>query len=96
MKAAAIISLGFLFVDGCTITLDKQYISVQKNEQEIIKGTRNKKTGMCEVPLEIQQSETVVNNIMAQTSKPELAQYLHAALFSPTKASLSSQSNKLS
>ena len=59
-----------------------------KNGQEIIKGTRNKKTRMWEVPLETQQAESMTNNIMEQTSKPELAQYLHAALFSPTKASL--------
>ena len=30
----------------------------------------------------------MVNNILAQTSKPELAQYLHAALFISTKTSL--------
>ena len=35
-----------------------------------------------------QQSETLVNNIMVKTSKPELAQYLHSALFSPTTESL--------
>ena len=43
---------------------------------------------MWEVPLGSQQSENVVNNIMAQTSKPELAQYLHAALFISTTESL--------
>ena len=32
----------------------------------------------------IRQSENLVNNILAQTSNPELAQYLHAALFGPT------------
>ena len=30
----------------------------------------------------------VLKNILSQTSKPELSQYLHAALFSPTTASL--------
>ena len=35
-----------------------------------------------------QQSENVVNNIMEKTSKPELAEYLYAALFIPTTASL--------
>ena len=39
---------------------------------------------MWEVPLGTQQSETVANNILGKTPKPELAQYLHAALFSPT------------
>ena len=63
-------------------------MSVQKNGQEIVKGTRNKKTGMLEVPLETQQTASVINKILAQTSKPELSQYLHAALFSPTTASL--------
>ena len=63
-------------------------MSTQNNGEEIIKGTRNKKTGMWEVPLGAQQSENVVNNILVQNSKPELAQYLHAALFSPDTASL--------
>ena len=60
---------------------------IQNNGKEIIKGARNKKTGIWGVPLGTQQSENLVNNIMAQTSKPELAHYLHAALFSPTTAS---------
>ena len=63
-------------------------MSIQKNGEEIIKGTRNNKTEMWEVPLGPQQSENVVNNILAQTSRPELSQYLHAVLFSPTKATL--------
>ena len=43
---------------------------------------------MLEVPLGTQQSENVVNNIMGQTSKLELAKYLYAALFGPITASL--------
>ena len=39
------------------------------------------------LPLGPKQKENVVNTIMAQTSKPELAQYLHEALFIPTTAS---------
>ena len=42
---------------------------------------------MWEVPLG-EKTGNVVNNILAQTSKPELAQYLRAALFSPNIASL--------
>ena len=70
MKTPPLISLGVLYDYGCTTTLDKQEMSVHKNGQEIIKGTRNKKTGMWEVPLEAQQSESVINNIMEHTSKP--------------------------
>ena len=39
---------------------------------------------MWEFPLGPQQEENVLNNILEQTSKPELSQYLHASLFSPT------------
>ena len=42
-------------------------MSVHKNGQTIIKGTKNKKTGIWEVPLETQQSEAVINNIPTQT-----------------------------
>ena len=56
MKTAPIISLGVLCYDGCTITLDKQDMPVQKNGQEIVKVTRNKQTEMWKVPLETQQS----------------------------------------
>ena len=88
MQTSPLISLGFLCDDGFTITLDKQEMSIKKNGEEIIKGTRKKKTGTWEVNLGTQQSENIVHNILAQTSKLELAQYLHAGLFSPTAASL--------
>ena len=88
MQKSPLISLGGLCDYGCTIKIYKQEMFIYKNGEEIIKGTRNKKTGMWEVPLGTQQSENVVNNILAQTSKLELAKYLHAALFSPTTASL--------
>ena len=70
IQTASLTSLGVLCDDGCTITLDKQEMPIQKNGEEIIKGTRNKKTGMWEVPLVTQQSDNVVHNIMAKNSKP--------------------------
>ena len=63
-------------------------MSTRNNGEEVIKWTRNKNTGMWEEPLGPQQSENMVNTILAQTSKPELSQYLHAALFTPTTAIL--------
>ena len=51
---------------------------------------------MWEVPLETKQSAAVINKIMAQTSKPELAQYLHAAVLSPTIESLIKETKKVS
>ena len=43
---------------------------------------------MCKFPLETQQSNIVVNNILSQTTIPELAQYFHAALFTLAETSL--------
>ena len=43
---------------------------------------------MWEVPLETQKSEALTKHIMAQTSRLELAKYLHTALLCPTTASL--------
>ena len=42
MKTAPLISLGVFCDDECTITLDKQEMSVQEIGQQIIKGTKNK------------------------------------------------------
>ena len=88
MKTARLISFGVLCDDGCTITLENQETPVQKNGQQIIKCTRNKKTGVWEVTLETKQSEIVENNMLAHTTKPELTQYFHVALFRPTTGSL--------
>ena len=65
IQTAPLISLGILCDDGFTIILYKQEISIHDNGEEIIKGTRNKKTVMWEVPRGTQQSENVVNNILA-------------------------------
>ena len=51
---------------------------------------------MWEVPLGPQQSENVINNIMEQTSKQELAQYLHTSIFSPTKSIILAETKKVS
>ena len=46
IQIAPLILLGALCDDGCTIKLDKKETSIQKNEEEIIKGIRNNKIGM--------------------------------------------------
>ena len=64
MKTDPLISLGVLCDYGCTITLDKQDMSVHNNGQEIVKGARKNKTGVWEMPLETQQPAAVINNIL--------------------------------
>ena len=70
IKTAPLIFLRVLLDNVCITKLYKQDMSVQNNEQQIIKFTRNNKTVIWEVTLETQQSEVVVNNIMDQTTKP--------------------------
>ena len=43
IKTSPLISLGVLCDDRCTITLENKYTTVQKNGQQKIKRTRNKK-----------------------------------------------------
>ena len=88
MHTAPFISLGFLCNDGCTITLDKQ--SNDHPEEWRRNNQRDHKQEYRNVGSApgAQQSENVVNNIMEKTSKPELAEYLYAALFIPTTVSL--------
>ena len=59
-------------------------MTVKNNSHIILKGNSNKQTVMWEFPLETQKSEIVANKILAHTTKPELAQYLYATLFSLT------------
>ena len=71
-------------------------MSVQKNEQEIIRDTRKNTTGMWEVPLETQQPPAAINKILTKTSREEPAHYLHAALLIPTISSLIKTNKKVS
>ena len=84
IKIVPLISLGVLCGDGCTIPLEKKELSWTTNNK-IQKEQSNRNVGSF---LETQQSEAVANNILSQTTKPDLAQYLRAALFSQTTASL--------
>ena len=94
MKTAPLISLGVLCNYVCTIKIDKKDIPVHKNGQEIIKCTRNKQIRMWEVLLKTKQSEAVENKNLDHTTKPELSQYLHAALFRPTAAIILKETKK--
>ena len=81
MITSPLISLGVLCYDVFTITLYRQNMLVQNNVLKLLRCTRNKQIGMWEVPMLIQESKPTVNNILDHTTKPELAKYIHAALF---------------
>ena len=92
MNTAPLVLLGFLCDDGFTITLDKKPMEIQNNGQKILRGYRNKNTVMWGFQLSATKykdnTKAKAQNLMAQATKPELASYYNAALFSPTNTSL--------
>ena len=92
LSDTSLLSLGQLADDGCLILLNKHFLKVFKNFDLILQGFRNKKDGLWDVPLPqpvpqpTQQKLNIVTNIHQPTKT--LIQYLHAALFSPSKSTL--------
>ena len=64
----------------------------QNNGQKILRGYRNKHTGMWEVSFLTTQCKepttAIAKNVLAQATRSELESYHHAALLSPTNTSL--------
>ena len=91
----ALLSLGQLTDDGCLILLDKAQLKVFKNFKLLLTGTRNLSDGLWDLPLlpsapqQYQASSQILrksNVIIPRSKSPKtLIQYLHAALYSPTK-----------
>ena len=69
------------------VTRQTKYFSPEECTRDIQRHKKPEKWNL-EMSMETQKSESVTNNIMAQTSKPKLVLYLHAALLHPTKESL--------
>ena len=89
----SLLSVGQLCDDGCCVCFDNNGVNVIKNETIIMNGRRNKTDGLWDVPLDRMQGNSKKTNnlnyiITKDKSKTELAQYLHAALFSPPISTL--------
>ena len=87
-RTSPLISLGVLFDDRCTITL-------KSNKFHPKKSTTNNKSHQEQSNRNVGSSsgdtttrKFVENTMLAQTTKPELPQYIHATLFSLTTESL--------
>ena len=87
LKNTSILSLGQLCDDNCTIALTKCDMKVYKNNNMIMSGLRNHTDGLWDVkitpqiPLTISEKVNVI--IRLDGAKMDLANYLHASLFSP-------------
>ena len=93
LSDTSLLSLGQLADDGCLILLNKRFLKVFKNFELILQGFRNKTDGLWDIPIpqnlplqQPQQKLNVVTNVHQPTKT--LIQYLHAALFSPSKSTL--------
>jgi len=78
--------------------LNKKYLNVFKNFKLLLTGTRNLRDGLWDIPLipptqrQFHRAAQLIhksNVIIPRNKSPRtLVQYLHAALFSPTKTTL--------
>ena len=83
--------------NGCTVTFNDTNAIVKQHDKVLWMGTRHPYTGLWMVPLsspskEIQKATSILaqqaNAITLPTKVPELIQFSHAALFSPTISTL--------
>ena len=88
LHSASLLSLGQLCDDNCDVHLNKYKINVFKNNQKILQGHRNFSDGLWDVPIPIHitpKHHYMSIIIPKNTTKKELVQFYHAAMFSPTK-----------
>lgn len=98
-----LISVGQLCDSDCTAIFKKQNCAIIHNKKVILKGTRNKRTGLWYVLLITSEGEKVLTSEGEQNSKlsgehcnnvhrlnkiTDILNYIYASLFSPTKSTL--------
>ena len=69
LKSASLISLGKLCDDSCKIHLDKHHIQIFKDNEQILKGFRNPKDGLWDIPL-INKNNPLRNLSIKNTINP--------------------------
>jgi hypothetical protein len=84
----SLLSIGQLCNQGCIAIFEKEHFYIMKNGKLILKGRRNFKDGLWDVPFEKHKIDTINYIINKDQSKTELAKYLHACAFSPVISTL--------
>ena len=88
----SLLSIGQLCDNDCIALFNKSSLHIFKDDKIIIKGTRNTKDGLWDVPFHTKQnlpsstptSKTSINYIIQRDqSKTDLGKYLHGCAFSP-------------
>jgi hypothetical protein len=97
-----LVSLPVLADNGCIITLDKKSIDIRRDGKEVMKGYREKKTGLWRVKIadDTTEDETIreaannngiehkVNSLMPEGTIAEVVRFIHKSLNSPTSTTL--------
>ena len=89
LQSASLLSLGQLCNDNCDVHLNKHNIHVYKNNTTILQGHRNLTDGFWDIPIPIpshKNTKHISIIIPKNTTKKDLIQFYHAAIFSPAKA----------
>ena len=89
LKSASLLSVGTLCDDECRVNFDKEKVQVIKNEEVILEGNRCVDDGLWEIEFDASPKLENVNMLIpVKKTKSELANYLHAAMFSPAITTL--------
>ena len=79
----SLLSIGQLCNQGCIAIFEKEHLYIMKNGKLILKGMRNLKDGLWDVPFQEHKIDNINYIINKEQSKTDLAKYLHACVFSP-------------
>jgi hypothetical protein len=88
---SSLISIGTLCDAGCEATFHKTHVTVKKNNDILMTGPRDPRTGLWKLPMANTTSPIPVvpqcaNVLQVNTGIKRMIHYLHAAAFSPVKS----------
>jgi hypothetical protein len=92
MASHSLLSVGQLFNEGYIVTFRNESVTIcNSQELQILKGARDLDTGLWRISLRKEHKQpqlAVVNNVYELHNTGALVNYLHKAMFSPTKSNL--------
>jgi len=91
LTSESLLSIGQLCDEGCIAIFLKRKLYIFKNNECILKGNRNFRDGLWDVPFPDSKMNYIVTK---DKDKLELAQYLHGCAFSPSITTFQKSINK--
>lgn len=95
LSHSSLVSIGQLCDAGCTATFNAKTVHIKKDDNNILTGQRDTRTGLWRLPLrpskqqqlnEIGPTYHTCNSAYTTDTLPELIKFLHAAAYSPSKS----------